>query len=264
MLGLLGMVSCPSRRQSSADEAASAFEVGTATDVGRVREDNQDAAGSTEFDDGTVLHVVADGMGGALGGAIAAKMTVERVLRQYSRRSMLPVDRRLAEAIARANDTVYRHGKTDVTLAGMGTTCVALVLGETDATVANVGDSRAYLTRGDQIVRLTDDQTYRNELIARGMSADDPSLPGRNVLSQCIGMRQRPTVDITAVEYEPDDIFLLCSDGLYEHVLDEEMAKIVRECPPSDAASQLVAMANERGGSDNITVVVVRTNGHNR
>ena len=228
--------------------------VAAATHVGRRRDNNQDAVaefqptGEAERDRVGCVFVIADGMGGAAGGEIASALAVDGVQRAYF--SDGDVNRRgaLVRAVQAANRAVWDRVQREPALAGMGTTCTALLLRDGTAEVAHVGDTRAYLVRDETIVPLTRDHSLA--------TAGQPS-----VLTRALGAG--PTVDVDLLEnplaVAAGDNFLLCSDGLWGQISDEELARIVtRARDPAQVCRELIALANERGGPDNITVQLVR------
>jgi len=230
------------------------------SDVGRRRAANEDHyALAPEIG----LYLVADGLGGHVAGQIASELAAETALRTV--RTLEGTGTSLAEklryAVIAANREVHETARRQRELAGMGTTLVAFLAQEGRAALAHVGDSRAYLVRGDRIRQLTDDHSLVGELVRRReISADDArEHPQRHVLTRAVGVRATVEPDLAELTPEAGDVFVLCSDGLTGHVRDEEIAEIVgggRD--PQEAVDRLIALANERGGEDNITVAVVR------
>jgi hypothetical protein len=148
----------------------------------------------------------------------------------------------------------------DVTLRNMGTTCVALVLRGHRAQVAHIGDSRAYLFRKGVSEQITRDHTYLNDLIEIGLLTPDRARnhPERNIITRCIGMSDALQIDYNSRDLLPGDVFLLCTDGLYNYVEGDEMRKLVEALPPRQACETLLKLANGRGGEDNITCLIVK------
>jgi hypothetical protein len=144
----------------------------------------------------------------------------------------------------------------------MGTTCVAIAARGRVVEIAHVGDSRAYVFRNDSVEQITRDHSYLNDLIDIGLLTPELARnhPERNIITRCVGMADELEVDFTTREARPQDIYLLCSDGLYNHVDDEEMKGVVRSMDPQPACQALVDLANKRGGEDNITVAVMKVN----
>ncbi len=232
-----------------------------ATDVGRRRRMNEDAF-SLSIEGGLVL--VADGMGGHSAGHIASELAAREVERTVAdaahAEGRTPTDR-LRNAVASANDAILAASKTRDEWSGMGTTLVALLAVGERAALAHVGDSRAYLVRRGRVRQLTDDHSLVGELQRRGELTPDAARehPHRHVLTRALGVRRGVEADLAELTLAVDDVFVLCTDGLTTHVRDEELAEIVAdEHDPQVAAKALVDLANERGGEDNVTVVVVR------
>ena len=226
--------------------------MGAATDVGRVREGNEDAY---LVDDAMGLLAVADGMGGHRAGEVASATALEAL------RASITSGRSLRESIEDANEAVYTKSLTDNSLRGMGTTLTAgtLVTGGT-MLVGHVGDSRAYLLHDGELRQLTADHSLVEELVREGrLTADEAAVhPQRSIITRALGIDAAVEVDVYPVELAPGDRLLLCSDGLTGMVqADTIAATLRREDDPTRAAIQLVDAANLAGGEDNITVVVV-------
>ncbi len=249
------------------------FTYGARTDVGRVRKKNQDclAVVSQEALGGRAdgLFMVADGMGGHAGGEIASRVAVETVpavvMEELARcNGHVPPDAMsgaLREAMSAANEAVWKQGRANPELRGMGTTCVAILARGATAAVGNVGDSRAYLLRGGRLRQLTADHSLVQEQVrAGGMTADEARESRfRNVITRGIGLAGSVAPDVELVELEEGDTLLLCSDGLSGMVRDAEIARILQATPDAqEACDLLVDAANRGGGEDNISVVVVR------
>jgi protein phosphatase len=228
------------------------------TDVGRVREANEDFLADFERPSGHRLLVVADGMGGHRGGATASRLCVETLGESFRRSSDEP-EVLLREALGAANERIQHEARNDMELSGMGTTAVALLLTpEAEAWVAHLGDSRAYLLRDGVLRRLTDDHTVVAAMIQRGVL--DPGAaethPRRHELVRCVGFHDEVSPEITRIDVLPGDRFLLCSDGLSGQVPEEEICSVLLRESPADAADALVAAANAAGGRDNVSVLV--------
>jgi PPM family protein phosphatase len=226
--------------------------MGAATDVGRVREGNEDAF---LVDDAMGLMAVADGMGGHRAGEVASATALEAL------RAAITSGRPLRESIEDANEAVFTKSLTDNSLRGMGTTLTAgtLVTGGT-VLVGHVGDSRAYLLHDGELRQITDDHSLVEELVREGrLTADEAAVhPQRSIITRALGVDASVEVDVYPVELAAGDRLLLCSDGLTGMVQADEIAAILRrESDPTRAATQLVDAANQAGGEDNITVVVV-------
>lgn len=224
------------------------------TDTGRRRLRNEDA-----FVCEPPLFAVADGMGGARAGEIAARLAAS-VLEESSAR--VHGTDGITALIAEANRRIWERSLADPQTAGMGTTVTAALVDERSGTVTigHVGDSRAYLVRDDALEQLTTDHSLVAELVESGLLTPEEAErhPQRSAITRALGTE--PTVDVDAftVEGRPGDLFLLCSDGLPLMVGDDELLAIIDEADraPAEAAEALVAAANARGGQDNVTVVL--------
>jgi protein phosphatase len=232
-----------------------AFRAATATDAGRVRSSNQDMGLATSN-----LVAVADGMGGHVGGEVAARLAIETLQRSFaSSRSASG----LVTATSRANRAVYDESERQATLRGMGTTLTAAALVRSGRheriAVANVGDSRAYVLRGGELVQLTEDHSLVEEMVRNGelTPAEAAVHPHRHILTRALGIDGSVKVDSWEVDPVPGTRLLLCSDGLTNECSDAEIAATLEAEPdPETAAQRLVALAVAHGGSDNVTVVV--------
>ena len=227
------------------------------TDIGRVRSRNED---SVAVDAGAGLLVVADGMGGHNAGDVASRMAIEGVIGAMQGSSGED-DRRLVAAVRQANEAIYAAAGEDYERSGMGTTVVAVWLRPTRLVVAHVGDSRLYRLRDGAIDALTRDHSQVQELVDRGIltPAQARASTRRNFLSRALGTDPDVTIDSAAHTPAAGDVYLLCSDGLTNMVEDEEIVSLVRDAASLDAAAEaLVALANERGGRDNISVALAR------
>lgn len=233
---------------------------GVATDPGRHRTENEDNAFA-----GDGLFVVADGMGGHQAGEVASEMAVNRLNERLSADSVSTLAD-LVNAIGAANQEIYEASVRHADQAGMGTTVTAIAVvedphdGEVLA-VANVGDSRGYMVRHGRLRQITHDHSFVQELVAEGAISSDEARthPRRNIVTRALGIESSVRVDAWTMPIVRGDRFVLCSDGLVDEVPDERIIELLNEHPddPSAAAQALVDAANEAGGRDNITVVVV-------
>ena len=226
------------------------FRVGARTDVGRVREGNEDSYMVQD-----PLFAVADGMGGHQGGEVASSLALE-TLKQITDEP----ESELAGVVQEANRVVFRKASQDPGLAGMGTTLTA-VLGEGEALrLAHVGDSRAYLLRDGELKRITKDHTIVERLVEEGRITQREAEihPQRSILTRALGVDEEIQVDEDTIEVRPGDRLLLCSDGLTGMVSEEDILQILTDAEdPQTASERLVDAANEAGGQDNITAVVI-------
>ena len=235
------------------------FDVAGRTDTGLRRRNNQDALGECASEDGQLrAFVVADGMGGHAGGEVASRLAVEAIVEVFVA-SNEPIPDRLRAALEAANDRIHQTQLRDSKLMGMGTTGVAIGFGPDGAWVANVGDSRAYRLRGGRLEQLTRDHSVVGELQQRGLITAEEALahPRRNEVLRSLGIEPTVEIDVDEVDVAPEDLFLLCSDGLWGVVDDAEIASLLARQPLAEASRTLIEAANERGGPDNITVQIV-------
>jgi serine/threonine protein phosphatase PrpC len=230
------------------------------SDVGRVRSGNEDSLliGSTVF-------AVADGMGGHRGGEVASAAALDP-LRELDGQRFTSADATVAaliDAVVRANTEVSRRSHDEPGLEGMGTTLTAVLVDGRDAHLVHVGDSRAYLARGERFVQLTDDHTLVQALLDQGrITADQVAThPHRSVITRAVGVANEVEVDALQLTLRDGDRLLLCSDGLTGVVDDEAIAHLVRGERPEVAVERLVDAANEAGGPDNITVIILAVEG---
>jgi serine/threonine protein phosphatase PrpC len=236
------------------------FDIGSLTDVGRRRSGNEDALDVLSLAEGEgALCVVADGMGGHQAGEVASRLAVDTIRRTFEGGDQS--FEALLGAIRSANRAVLAEASADAAKQGMGTTVVCALLRGGRGRLANVGDSPAFLVRGEEVRPLTQDHSWVAEEIARGALGQDEAAahPYRHVLTRCLGMDEQVEVQAyEPIELQAGDALVLCSDGLSEHVRPEELPPLVLGRSAEAAAEALVDLANERGGSDNITVIVAR------
>ncbi len=236
------------------------FDAAGCTDTGLRRRNNQDAFGECASKDGQLrAFVVADGMGGHAGGEVASRLAVEAIAEVFAAGDG-PVPDRLRAALEAANDRIHQTQLRDAKLMHMGTTGVAIGFGPDGAWVANVGDSRAYRLRRDRLEQLTRDHSVVAELQRRGLITAAEALvhPRRNEVLRSLGIEATVAIDVDEVDVAPEDLFLLCSDGLWGVVEDAEIASLLARQPLEEASRTLVDAAIELGGPDNITVQIVR------
>jgi serine/threonine protein phosphatase PrpC len=230
------------------------------TDVGLRRRGNEDRYA---LDPQLGLCLVADGMGGHSAGQVASLLAATAVLGalQESKGGDATPAEKLRAAIEEANHAIYTASREKNEYMGMGTTVVALLVEAERGAIAHVGDSRAYRVRAGRIRQLTDDHSIVGELLRRQeITADDArEHPHRHVLTRALGVRGHVQPDLAELTLAPGDVFVLCSDGLTNHVEDHEIAKLVSEAADLEAGcASLIDLANRRGGEDNITVVLAR------
>lgn len=229
------------------------------TDVGRRREENQDSFGVMDDPD-LKFYIVADGMGGAKGGGTASNKAIATVTAGL-RNAPEFGPQQIISAVKDANASIFEQGSSDDSLQGMGTTFVGLAFAGSRMFIVNVGDSRAYRIRNGDISQLTSDHTLVRELLRTGaISAEQAeNHPVAHMLTRSLGPTPEVEVDCVLCPDGParHDVYLLCSDGLYNLVQDQEMLAIVQENSLDEAVQCLIDLANDRGGTDNITVILI-------
>lgn len=228
------------------------------SDIGRVRTSNEDA-----YLAGDSVYAVADGMGGHVAGEVAASTALEPIATLDGKifGESSEAVQALRSAVIEANERVSRMAENEPSYRGMGTTLTAVLVEGQRLHVAHVGDSRAYLLRDGQFSQLTDDHTLVQHLVNEGQITQEEAAhhPQRSIITRAIGVSDEIDVDSMTLELLPDDVLLLCSDGLTGVVDDATIAKeINRPDEPSEVLRRLVAMANEAGGPDNITGILLR------
>lgn len=242
--------------------------IGYWSDKGKVREENEDSFYVPPQNlDAQVLQrkgylcIVADGMGGHAKGGVASALAVKRVAEEYYVDPTLDVETSLRRAIQKANNEVFTTAQRTEN-AGMGTTMVAAVSIGNGLYVACVGDSRAYLVANGQATQITKDHSWVQERVDEGTLTQQQAEQHaqRNIITRALGTKPQVAVDVFTPAVTPGELIFLCSDGLSGLVRPEEIAAAVSKFPPQAAAQQLVALANERGGPDNITAVVLPVN----
>jgi protein phosphatase len=240
--------------------------IGCKTDVGRVREINQDKFEYFIPEDDAALatrgqvFLVCDGMGGHAAGQVASELAIKTFIDVYLSHPSAEAASAAAAAVQAANRFVLDNARAFPARRGMGTTLVGLLLVQDQALAVNVGDSRLYRLRDGQLSLLTWDHTYPNELMKIGAIAPEEvaNHPQHHVLSRAIGVDESFQPDVEPHELREGDVFMLCSDGVTNHVDDEQIGEVLRSHGPSLAAWKLVGLALVGGGSDNATAMVVR------
>ena len=242
------------------------------TDTGKVRRNNEDYIG---YDSELGLSVLADGMGGHLGGEIASSLSVNTIIESLQQN--LPAINNaqadsnagvtqesicVQDAIEQANDLIYRKSRSDPALRGMGTTIVVLLLFDNRLSLAHIGDSRCYRLRDNQFDQITKDHSLIQELIDRGFYTPDEARKSlnRNLVTKALGIDPSITPDVQEELVMKNDIYLLCSDGLSDLVEDEDISLTISQFSDNleEAAKQLITKANQNGGKDNISVILCR------
>ncbi len=225
-------------------------EAGVATDIGRVRERNEDS-----FLVDPPLYAIADGMGGHRGGAVASELALEKV-EELARSGKAT----LTDMVRSANRAVFERSMSDRSVTGMGTTLTAVQVDDSGAHLVHVGDSRAYLLRAGAFRQLTDDHTLVNRMVSAGeITREEADVhPHRNVLTRVVGTEPDVDVDEDDIPVMDGDRILICSDGLTNMVAEDQIQAILEATPtPQETADRLIKAANRAGGIDNTTVVVL-------
>jgi serine/threonine protein phosphatase PrpC len=248
--------------------------VSAKTDVGRKRTTNEDACSITELASGDVIDAtdtdrtvdvgsrgillaLSDGMGGHQAGEVASALVLESLQTELQRDAELSVDKHLEAAVLAANRTVHQAAKSG-DRSGMGATLIAVFVRGTQAYIAEVGDSRGYVLRGGRLRQMTRDQSLVQMLVDEGVMSPSEArnAPSKNVILQAVGFKPDVRVAIGRLELRRGDRLLLCSDGISNEVTDDEIRQIMTDSRPREACETMVALANERGGHDNGTVII--------
>lgn len=234
------------------------MDYGVKSDVGKVRSINQDS--SLVLDGEFQLLAVADGMGGHKAGEIASAMAIETI-RNYQGQTD-DIRQMLNDIIEEADRRIYEAQVADVNCQGMGTTLTLAVVKENLLYIGHVGDSRAYLCRNQDLLQITTDHSLVNELLKQEQITEEEALnhPQRHLLLQALGSGNKLNIEINCFSLERSDIILLCTDGLNNMLSDEDMARLINssEGTLQEKSELLVDTANQRGGLDNITVILFR------
>ena len=227
------------------------FAFGDRTDVGRGRPENEDSH-LVDPDDG--LYAVADGMGGHRAGEVASATAIDALKSAYLG------GQRIDQAVVAANAAVFARAAEDAALRGMGTTLTAIALHDSTAELGHVGDSRAYLMRDGAVTQVTEDHSLVEQLVREGRLSPEEAQnhPQRAIITRALGVDADVAVDTYRLDLKPGDRLMICSDGLTNMLSDDTIAQTLRRhADPQQAADTLVDMANQAGGDDNITVILL-------
>ncbi|WP_026089277.1 MULTISPECIES: Stp1/IreP family PP2C-type Ser/Thr phosphatase [Bacillus] len=234
------------------------------TDRGKVRQHNEDNGGIFHNETG-FLAIVADGMGGHRAGEVASSMTLSYFKESWSQVkgdfTAENAENWLQENIQKVNQLLFKHAESHLECKGMGTTLVAALCTERFITIANIGDSRCYIKNESGFKQLTEDHSLVNELVRTGQISreDAEHHPRKNVLLRALGTEPNVEMDIVTIVFEEGDFLLLCSDGLSNKLNSEEMLKIIEEDETLEQkADHFINIANNHGGEDNITLVLLQ------
>lgn len=236
------------------------------SDLGNIRTNNEDMGLFFKIADENVIRkkgymlIVADGMGGHQAGEVASRMATDIISHEYFKLNGSSVEKNLAKVLTLANKNIFEKASSSDAHKGMGTTCTVLVVIDKNVYYAHVGDSRAYMQKGNSIIQITTDHTYVQELVNNGdiTEAEAAVHPKRNILTNAMGTKADMRVDTGRFEYplENNDRLLLCSDGLYDYLNAGELKNILLANDIKTAAQIMIEQAKARGGHDNITVVI--------
>ena len=259
-----------SNSDSSAEKAR---KIGMLTDVGQVRTVDEDSILAADLSFGVnsesskfLLLAVADGMGGHAKGEEASKIALNAIARAVipDLLNNTPFTKILEKGIQNANQDILDYTAENPEASGMGTTSVCAVVKDNQIHLANVGDSRAYRVSDDEICRVTKDHSYIQALIDEGEITEEQARehPRKNEITRAVGIMPSIEVDTMKLTLDSDESLLLCCDGVIAHLSDDDIHKIIRgSSDPQTACQEIVDMANERGGSDNISLIILSSEG---
>ncbi len=240
------------------------MKIAAKTDKGKVRESNQDAYAVGELPGEVVWAVVCDGMGGAAGGNIASALAVKVISDKISaayRENMSDssIKNMLHSALVAANIEVYDMADTQPELHGMGTTVVCVILKDDQVYIAHAGDSRAYISHNGDLEQVTVDHSLVQDLVSKGKITPEEALnhPNKNLITRAIGVDKSIEIDFNQIDFNENDMLILCTDGLSNFVSTQEIANEISDGKYYAFADRLVKKANNNGGGDNITVVAI-------
>lgn len=228
------------------------------TDVGCVRDENEDAIGYWPHEDG-VLFAVADGLGGHNAGQVASTLALEVLAREMDRApGSWPVAKRLRRSIQEANLNIHQKGITVPELRQMGTTLTASTLVGGMLITAHVGDCRLYRQRDGQLTQLTKDHTWVWEQVEYGILSPEEARthPRRHMITRCLGPNLLVSIDVLQSDLKPGDVLAQCSDGIHSLLPEPDIAEVLRTYPPDEACHKLIGLARDRGGDDNISIQI--------
>ena len=260
-------------RSNSDSSAEKARKIGMLTDVGQVRTVDEDSILAADLSFGVnsesskfLLLAVADGMGGHAKGEEASKIALNAIARAVipDLLNNTPFTKILEKGIQNANQDILDYTAKNPEASGMGTTSVCAVVKDNQIHLANVGDSRAYRVSDDEICRVTKDHSYVQALIDEGEITEEQARehPRKNEITRAVGIMPSVEVDTMKLTLDSDESLLLCCDGVIAHLSDDDIHKIIRDSPdPQTACQEIVDMANERGGSDNISLIILSSEG---
>jgi serine/threonine protein phosphatase PrpC len=229
------------------------------SDIGRKRSSNEDCYFAS---DEIGLFMVADGMGGHKGGDRASRLAIDSAAREFIREfdQGTEVGEALGRALARAAMEVFDASRANIDLRGMGTTLSSLAIKDGRAHISHIGDTRIYCIRDDLIHQLTSDHSLVNEQVQAGIMSPDEARASslRNIITRAIGHTKTVIADHFSLPVKENDIFLLCTDGLNNMLIDSEIVKLINSLKPHQAINKMIENSNDKGGDDNITAILVQ------
>ncbi len=235
------------------------------TDIGAVRSRNEDAFDYGFLSDGTSWAIVCDGMGGVHGGKVASTAAIETVSEKIKKcynpaMSVTSLENLLLSSITTANVDVYDRGVYDNSLKGMGTTIVAALIKNNEACIAHVGDSRAYIIHDNSILQITKDHSLVQEMLDKGQISKEEyeNTPIKNIITRAMGVDEDIDIEFDYVSINEGDTLILCTDGLSGMVTEKRILEIYETTDFESLAQKYIDEANNNGGSDNITVVIMK------
>ncbi|GGP12270.1 Stp1/IreP family PP2C-type Ser/Thr phosphatase [Oceanobacillus neutriphilus] len=238
------------------------------THCGQVRNHNEDAGGIFENKTNQPIAIIADGMGGHKAGDVASMLAVENMKNRWQEteavQSPNDIEQWLENIINETNEQIFRKSQENKQLEGMGTTLVAAVMSGNSLTIAHIGDSRLYIARGENVEQLTEDHSFVNELVKRGeiTEGDAEVHPYKNYIIRALGTEAQVNTDIKTLTWDTGDRLLLCSDGLSDKLSQTELAQfITADKGMNEIGQELIDLANERGGEDNISLILIAHDG---
>ncbi len=238
--------------------------VSSKSDTGLVRKQNQDNCRTGIFDENTIWAVVCDGMGGANGGSTASTTAVEKISKHITENYMPDfgeddIKRLLAEASSIANNAIFEMSSRVDELSGMGTTLVACLARGDKLYIIHAGDSRACLITGGSLIQLTQDHSIVQEMVNSGQITPEEARvhPRKNIITRALGVEPRIRLDFTVSDFPENSMLLICTDGLTNYITPERIVELAESLNGDELTEAFVAEANEQGGGDNITVVVI-------
>lgn len=238
------------------------------TDKGKVRPHNEDAVDLFRSDFGSLVAVVADGMGGHRSGEVASRHAVQVIRREL--RTLSPdasteeKKKQLSEAVLKANEEVHQLAAGNEDYRGMGTTVIAAVVNESEVVLAHIGDSRAYILHEGGLYQITEDHSLVNMLLKHGQITEEEARthPHRNMIVKALGTNKEVEADLIVTPWEKKDILLICSDGLTGMVEERNIGLVLTSnLSLSEQADQLIRMALDAGGTDNISLILIKNTG---